>query len=283
MHKCSPVICCIIFSLFITACNRSSDEPKNHSDPTKPAKVELLQNGKIQPVVLKPVNGVVQHTDFIGTSDQPTFDGGIINAADGLAINTVPENVSNRTYQNIHAKSQAKTLSHNVDPESQAKIQPAFHDNWATSARVKSLLHKAAQDGKLAYVLDKTEKKGLPASVATVPMIESNYQNDALSSKGAAGAWQLMPSTAKDYGVAKDERYKFHPSTEAALNLLNDLHTQFGNWELAFAAYNAGTKRVQDALRKNPKAQSVQELELPRETKDYVKRIMAINVAMESL
>jgi len=245
----------------------------------KPAQVKLLQNGKPIQTMLRPIGNIVQHTDFIGTEEQPTLDGGIINAADGLAVNTVPESVTHNSY----VKAQTKMSRENYDVKSRPKTATAFQDTWATSARVKELLHQAAKDGKLEYVLNKTEEKGLPASVAVVPMVESRYQEKATSAKGAAGAWQLMSSTAKDYGVNKEDRYKLQPATEAALNLLQDLYQQFGSWELAFAAYNAGADRVQSALRKNPQAQSIQELDLPKETKAYVKQLMAINNAIEVL
>lgn len=259
----------------------------------KSVPVQLLQNGKVTKVTLTPINGIIQHTDFIGTSDRPTLDGGIINAADGITINVIhvdtntqksstdlPMNFINKKMQR---NSPTKLTSENPEHKTLLKLARPFQDTWATSSKVKSLLEEAAKDGKLDYVLRKTNQKGLPASVATVPMIESRYQVDAVSPKGAAGAWQLMSATAKDYGVNKEDRYKFKPATDAALNLLDDLHKQFGSWELAFAAYNAGAERVQTALRKKPHAHSVRELDLPVETKNYVALIMALNKTMESL
>lgn len=259
--------------LFLSGCD-DSKQKQTKIDPNKPAKVKILQNGQVKPVVLKPVKGLAQHTDFVGTPDNPTFDGGIINAADGLAVN---EFKAAPIETSIQAKAPA------IQPMITTVNSKSFQDNWATSNKVKLLLKKAAADGKLDYVLQKTDEKGLPASVATVPMIESAYQENANSPKGAAGVWQLMPVTAKDYGIDKSDRYNLKPATEAALNLLNDLHRQFGNWELAFAAYNAGAERVNKALQQNPKAKSVQELNLPKETKDYVAHIMALNKTLESL
>jgi len=66
-------------------------------------------------------------------------------------------------------------------------------------------------------------------------------------------------------------------STKAALRFLNDLHRRFDNWELAYAAYNAGGQRVMNAIKKNPKALTIQELDLPAETKEYVVRLKKIN------
>jgi hypothetical protein len=279
-------------ALCLSACDSSK---KQAIDPKKPAKVQLMKNGQVKTVVLKPVSDLPQHTNFIGTSDQPTMDGGIINAADGLEVNILHADYAFRNrMQNSHVESSLKNSSNKKDLKyasqnsmiekvEKAENSQPFKDSWATSNKVKTLLKEAAKDGKLDFVLKQSDQKGLPASVATVPMIESRYQENVTSPKGAAGAWQLMPTTAKDYGVNWEDRYKFQPSTEAALNLLTDLHKQFGNWELTFAAYNAGAWRVQTALQKNPQAKSVQELDLPGETKDYVSRIMALNKTMESL
>ena len=71
--------------------------------PNKPVSVSIMQSGKMQTVQLKPLANAVQHTDLIGTSEQPTIDGGIINAADGLAINYF-SNSSTHTKQASHIK-----------------------------------------------------------------------------------------------------------------------------------------------------------------------------------
>ena len=124
--------------------------------------------------------------------------------------------------------------------------------------------------------MKKSDEMQLPASVALIPLIESGYQN-VVSPKGAAGVWQLMPAVAHDYGITPAERFQFEPATDTALKLLRQLHQKFGSWELAFAAYNAGATRVETALHQQPKATSIQELNLPIETQQYVKKIMQIN------
>ena len=238
-----------------------------------------LQRGKVQ----LPKASSLQHTTFVGTADNPTLDGGIINSVDGLPVSSQRFSASslpaftatNKSRNNFLAEGGANT------PNLTSSDAIQFQDKWATSARVKEMLAIAAHKGRLDYVLRKLDEKNLPASIATVPMIESNYRESAISDKGAAGAWQLMPRTAQDYGLEKYGGYNFAAATEAALNLLTDLYRRFNSWELAFAAYNAGTGRVQDALRKNPTANSVQELDLPQETKNYVARIMALNKALD--
>jgi hypothetical protein len=266
----------IAIMIFLIGCSDSS----SHKNATKDnSQKEIAKNEPSTLPTMTPVKGVLQHTIYVGTSDRPTLDGGIINAADGILVNheqPLSVDISHTTPQNIQPSS-IKTASDQKSTET--KI---FHDKWATSQKVKQLLEEAVQNGKLEYVLKKSDELGLPASVATVPMVESHYQNKALSLKGAAGAWQLMPAVAKDYGIKNEQRLEFEASTNTALKLLNNLHQQFGSWELAFAAYNAGATKVQTALQKNPKAESIEQLELPQETKDYVNHIMSLNKAIVS-
>ncbi len=103
-------------------------------------------------------------------------------------------------------------------------------------------------------------------------MVESHYQTNAVSPKGATGAWQLMPETAKAYGLNNQTRKNFIASTDVALHLLSDLHQQFGNWTLAFAAYNAGSTRVKQAFVHHSTVQEIEALDLPWETTRYVQR-----------
>ena len=245
---------------------KTVDSPKNIQQTKK-----IILN---IPPPFHSIKGVMQQTSYLGTSDHPTINGGIINAPGVIVSRDLPESITaeKKTFKEprvlLTSNSIEKMSTHNSEP---------FQDNWATSERVGRLLREAAQEGKLSHVLKKADEMGLPANLAIVPMVESNYQNNAISIKGAAGAWQLMPGTAKDYGVSQQGRFQFPVATDAALKLLNDLHQQFGNWVLALAAYNAGSQRIKLALAKNPGAQTIDELDLPLETKSYVKKIMGLN------
>ncbi|MDQ5921823.1 MAG: rane-bound lytic murein transglycosylase [Pseudomonadota bacterium] len=156
-------------------------------------------------------------------------------------------------------------------------------DSWATNVKVEKALRQAASGGKLNYVLEEAKKASAPAAVAIVPMVESNYNKNAISPKGAGGAWQLMPGTANDYGISSKDRFDFNSSTKVAIQILNDLHSEFGNWVLAFAAYNCGEQCVRNALKRNPGATTIDELSLPRETKDYVHKIISLNQVIAGL
>lgn len=156
------------------------------------------------------------------------------------------------------------------------KNQAALKKTWLKNTQVRDIIKKAQKNGQLFYVMNRLEKMQLPKSLALIPIIESQYKNTAKSNKGAGGIWQLMPGTARQLGIKSNERFQLAQSTNAALKYFKSLHQQFGNWELAIAAYNAGDGRVRHALHLNPNAKNVQDLKLPQETKQYVLKFYAL-------
>jgi hypothetical protein len=197
---------------------------------------------------------VLASTGEIGSVTAPTIDGGVINTSSN--------------HKQLYLENPASTSTSDV---------------WVNNFNIKKLLVAASQQNKLAYVLQQIELQELPTSVALIPMIESRYQTSAISNKGAAGAWQLMPALAKDYGMQPNDRFDFAASTDVALNYLKVLHQRFHSWELAFAAYHAGPGRITSAIRVNPHFQKIDELNIPIETKQYVHRLITLNTAFESL
>ncbi|MCX7064261.1 MAG: transglycosylase SLT domain-containing protein [Proteobacteria bacterium] len=131
----------------------------------------------------------------------------------------------------------------------------------------------------LAYIVDEVRQRGLPMELALLPIIESALDPYAYSHSGASGLWQLIPNTAKHYGVTidwwYDGRRDLVDSTNAALNYLTDLHDEFGDWLLAIAAYNSGEGRVRRAIAAAPGADFF-DLKLPRETRQYVPKLLAL-------
>jgi membrane-bound lytic murein transglycosylase D len=126
------------------------------------------------------------------------------------------------------------------------------------------------------------EQQGLPRELVAVISVESSGIPTALSPKGARGVWQLMPDTARRYGLVvdgiRDDRLDIGRSTWAAARYLNDLHVQFGSWPLALAAYNTGEQNLQRAIEKGHStdlpilsALGV----LPLETRKYVPSVLA--------
>ncbi len=118
-------------------------------------------------------------------------------------------------------------------------------------------------------------EEGVPQQLAALVLVESGGWSTALSPKGARGLWQLMPDTARRYGLLvtsdHDERLDIYKSTRAAARYLRELHEQFKDWSLVFAAYNAGEQKVQSAIERSG-ANDFSRLSslLPTETRNYV-------------
>jgi hypothetical protein len=126
---------------------------------------------------------------------------------------------------------------------------------------------------------------GLPDDLKYVAIAESDLLPNACSPKGAAGPWQFMASTGAAYGLKQcgsvDNRYSFSHATDSAFLLLKDLHGKYHSWALALAAYNAGDKRVLDAIRVDG-THNYYDLCLPLETERYVFRILAIKAVLSN-
>lgn len=130
------------------------------------------------------------------------------------------------------------------------------------------------------YIYNQTISQGLPAELALIPVIESEFNPYDHSVVGATGLWQLMSRTAHELGVkiksGYDGRRNVVASTKAALLYFRDLGQFFkGNWYLAIAAYDCGQFKVRSLIRRMG-SQNVWSLPLPRETKYYVPRLLAV-------
>jgi len=135
----------------------------------------------------------------------------------------------------------------------------------------------------LYHTVREAERRNIPTELALLPVIESSYDPTGTSTAAAAGLWQFIPSTGRIYGLNQSSTYDGRrdviESTRAAYDFLTALHNQFGSWELALAAYNAGPGRVQKAIDANA-AQGLPtdywSLRLPTETMNYVPRFLAV-------
>ena len=135
----------------------------------------------------------------------------------------------------------------------------------------------------LGYVYQQTQKRGMPAEFALLPMVESGYVPFAKSSAGASGLWQIMPNTASSTGLDinwwYDGRLDAVNSTKGALDYLVQLHGGLHSWALAAAAYNDGEGGVLAALDYNKRkglSTSYWDLPLPQQTRDYVPKLLAL-------
>jgi membrane-bound lytic murein transglycosylase D len=127
----------------------------------------------------------------------------------------------------------------------------------------------------------------VPAELVWIAEVESSFDPRARSPAGAAGLFQLMPDTAKRYGLRVsmfDQRLKADKNAEAAAKYLRYLHGHFKDWRLALAAYNTGEGNVQ-ALMKKRKARTFDGIatHLPAETQLYVPKVEATLLRREGV
>lgn len=129
------------------------------------------------------------------------------------------------------------------------------------------------------------KRNGIPDDFKYLCLIESNLDIRALSPAGAAGLWQLLESTGKDYGLEVtpevDERYHIERATDAACLYLKDAYAKYGSWVNVAASYNAGMARITSAL-STQEVNSALDLLLVSETSRYVFRIVAIKQLFEN-
>lgn len=136
----------------------------------------------------------------------------------------------------------------------------------------------------LPYIVKEIESRGLPLELALLPVVESAYDPFAYSHGRAAGLWQIIPGTARRFGIRQnwwyDGRRDVVDSTRGALEYLAYLHEMMdGDWFLAIASYNSGEGNVLKAVKRNrAKSQPTDfwNLSLSRETSAYVPRLMAL-------
>jgi LysM repeat protein len=149
--------------------------------------------------------------------------------------------------------------------------KPYFEKILARSGKYMPMIAKALND------------EGLPEELAYLALIESAFLPQATSSQGAAGLWQFIPSTARLYGLRidswLDERRDPEKSTRAAAAYLKELHSLFGRWYLATAAYNAGPGAIDRAMQQsgaNDFWTLSQKAQLSEETRNFVPKFVAV-------
>ncbi|MCL2525347.1 MAG: transglycosylase SLT domain-containing protein [Betaproteobacteria bacterium] len=135
----------------------------------------------------------------------------------------------------------------------------------------------------LFYIVEELEARGMPSELALLPMVESAFNPQALSSARASGLWQFIPATGKRFNLEqnwwRDERRDVVASTNAALDYLQSIYDMHGDWHLALASYNWGEGAVKRAVGKNEaKALPTDyaSLRMPNETRHYVPKLQAL-------
>jgi len=163
---------------------------------------------------------------------------------------------------------------HRIDAQ-----MPWFINNQAYLDRVNMRASRY-----LWHIVEEIEKRNMPTEIALLPIVESAYDPFAYSHARASGVWQFIASTGRLMGLRLDWWYDGRrdilASTDASLELLQRLHDNLNNdWLLALAAYNSGEGNVRKAIAKNKrrgKPTDFWHLDLPRETKAYVPKLIAL-------
>lgn len=166
-------------------------------------------------------------------------------------------------------------------------------DYWVAAFSKIHDYHKKIAEGfvrKAKYqdmIERKLRKRGMPQNLIYLVMEESAFNPEAGSRESAVGLWQLTPATARLYGLKvnkkRDERTSVEKETDAALEFLSHLHSRFGCWYLAAAAYDSGENRIARIMKKKFKREKGRDRDyyriwddLPGETRDYVPAIIAL-------
>jgi len=176
-------------------------------------------------------------------------------------------------------------LRHNYSLPSLENSRIQHEIDWY--AKHPSYLERVNERAKpyMHYIINEIEKRGMPGEIALLPIVESAFKPFAYSHGRAAGIWQFIPSTGRRYGLKQnwwyDGRRDVYASTKAALSYLQRLNKIFnGDWMLALAAYNSGEGTVLKSIRRNKKQGKPTHfwaLNLPKETRHYVPRLLAIS------
>jgi membrane-bound lytic murein transglycosylase D len=199
-------------------------------------------------------------------------------------------------------------------PPPAAAPAPAYRDLWARmragfampeldtplvrekerfyTARPEALQRMFARsEPYLYFIIDEVEKRGMPTEIALLPFVESAMNPVALSHAKAAGLWQFIPSTGRQYELSQnwwvDNRRDVVQSTRAALDYLQKIYEMHGNdWFLALASYNWGENAVARAVRNNQargRPTDYLSLSMPAETRHYVPKLIALkNIVMRA-
>lgn len=125
---------------------------------------------------------------------------------------------------------------------------------------------------------------GVPDDLKYLAVVESNLYGRAYSPSGAAGIWQFLDATAREYGLEVgedvDERYNLRLSTHAACRYLKESYARYGSWAMAAAAYNMGNTALRRQVERQGES-NFYDLLVGVETGRYVFRLVAFKLILE--
>ena len=162
-----------------------------------------------------------------------------------------------------------------------------YIDQYSVRLRRSVSMMLGAQNFYIPMFEEALESESCPLELKYLPIIESALDPTATSRVGAAGLWQFMVTTGKQYGLEVnslvDERRDPIKSSYAAAKYFKHLYAQFGDWTLVIAAYNCGPNNVNKAIQRADGSRDYWQIYpfLPRETRGYVPAFIAANYIMQ--
>lgn len=210
------------------------------------------------------------------------------------AYETALNEAAQRTLSDLSTASQGRTKvvtersswDHTHEPDEDL-IREFAQKYWGGhEANLRAAINRV---DKLRPVLTPILKhEGIPPDLLAIVLVESAGHTNALSSRRALGLWQLIPGTARHYGLLVspqvDDREDPHKATRAAARYLHHLYAHFGNWPLALAAYNAGEETVDAAITRSGASDfwiPDTRRRMPLETREYVPAVLAAEKLLE--
>ncbi len=156
----------------------------------------------------------------------------------------------------------------------------------------KSYLHDVTLRAEpyMYWIVEQIKQRKMPMELVLLPIVESAFDPKATSASKAAGLWQIVPTTGRNYGLKQNQWYDGRrdvvASTTAALDMMQRLNRMFGgDWLLTIAAYNSGEGRIMQAIKTNKakgKPTDFWSLSLPRETTIYVPKMLALSAIIKN-
>ncbi|WP_105166925.1 LysM peptidoglycan-binding domain-containing protein [Pseudoalteromonas sp. T1lg23B] len=256
--------------MLITACQ--STQPEVHSDTIANNDVAAISTSLLK----------------ASTNKQPDIKNVSLTPAITTKVNKPQKKAPMKTVEPVTNLWQRISEQLSFDIELNDRLEARVNWYLAQPHYLSSVSKRAAP--YLYHIVEEVERRRLPMELALLPFVESDFRPKAISSQQAVGAWQLVNATAYHFGITKDPWYDGRQdvlaSTEAALDYLSYLHKRFhGNWLHALAAYNSGEGRVKKAIannRRKGKSRHFWSLSLPKETEDYVPKLIALSYLLQT-
>jgi membrane-bound lytic murein transglycosylase D len=253
---------------WLAACSHTPSQPQIVEATTEPS-----ANPSISPVAEAPESSLVlsENTEIDPSATEDVEPAEPKTAEEAVAIAVAEQNLLDRIRAGF-AMSDAEHAT--VDRE---VAWFARHDEYLDRTFRRA-------ERYLFFIVEELEARKMPLELALLPIVESAFIPTALSRARAAGLWQFIPSTGKRYGLEQNHSYDGRrdvvESTRAALDYLQFLANEFdGDWHLAVAAYNSGEYNVARAIARNRskgRPTDFFSLDLPRETRAYVPKLLAM-------